>query len=346
MRTPHRTATRTAARTAAVGLVAALAAGAAPPSATAAEPALSGATAVPTCVWGAPGARVEVEHRDMPPYSRISVRRAGREVGFARVIGSGRAGADVLLPPGREPVVLEVTAGPGPASTSVPVRVGTCDLWAGVADHNATSNLPIGPVDERVAVTVRTGVAHRGPLGWLYSTPLGVHAVGGAIGDAYEGELRGTHGELGRPTTSEFGVPGDPAVRYNGFEHGNVYWSPATGAHEVHGAVFARYAELGHERSALGLPVTHERPTPVRPGAYNHFRGGSLYWSPATGAHEVLGAIRDEWARRGWEASALGFPVTGERDWGGYRRSDFEGGYLLWSPAGGVSAHRLDGSPL
>ena len=53
---------------------------------------------------------------------------------------------------------------------------------------------------------------------------------------------------------------------------------------------------LGWERSFLGYPLTDETATPDGVGRYNHFQGGSIYWTPATGAHEVHGAIRGQWA--------------------------------------------------
>ncbi|WP_369053881.1 LGFP repeat-containing protein [Kineococcus terrestris] len=147
--------------------------------------------------------------------------------------------------------------------------------------------------------------------------------------------LGGATGVLGRNTTCERTTPRGEA-RYTHFERGSVYWSPATGAWEVRGLVHDRWAQLGWETSWLGLPVTGERPTPGRPGAYSHFRGGSVYWSPATGAQPVRGAIREAWARTGWEAGPLGFPTTDEHGVPGGRESRFQGGRITWTPAGGA----------
>src|SRR5674536_378828 len=53
--------------------------------------------------------------------------------------------------------------------------------------------------------------------------------------------------------------------------------------------------------------------TPDGVGRYNHFsKGGSIYWTAATGAHEVHGNIRAEWAATGWETGPTGYPVTDE----------------------------------
>jgi uncharacterized protein with LGFP repeats len=75
-------------------------------------------------------------------------------------------------------------------------------------------------------------------------------------------------------------------------------------------------------------------------GAANHFQGGSVHWSRGTGAHAVQGAIRDAWARTGWEMGPLGFPTSNEYAVPGGRRSDFEHAYVDWSPARGAVVHR------
>ncbi|MFD9335028.1 hypothetical protein ACFWBF_11580 [Streptomyces sp. NPDC060028] len=63
------------------------------------------------------------------------------------------------------------------------------------------------------------------------------------------------------------------------------------------------------------------------PGAYPH----SIYWSPDTGAHVVLGAIRGHWSEQGWENGTLGFPTSDEYVVTNGARSDFQGGYVRWN---------------
>jgi L,D-peptidoglycan transpeptidase YkuD (ErfK/YbiS/YcfS/YnhG family) len=118
----------------------------------------------------------------------------------------------------------------------------------------------------------------------------------------------------------------------------DTFSSPATGTHQVVGAILDRYRALGGPTGFLGYPLTDERATPRVSGRYNHFQGGSIYWSPATGAHQVGGAIRDRWAALGWENGPLGFPTTDERPTadGVGRTNTFQGGALLWSPATGT----------
>ena len=70
-------------------------------------------------------------------------------------------------------------------------------------------------------------------------------------------------------------------------------------------------------------------------GRFTRFERGSIYWTPATGAHEVHGHIRDKWRDLGWEAGSLGYPTSDEYAVSGGRRSDFEHGALVWRASSG-----------
>jgi len=146
-------------------------------------------------------------------------------------------------------------------------------------------------------------------------------------------------GFLGQPATGELVVP-NRSGRYMHFAGGSIYWSPASGAQEVHGDIREKWSSLGWETSFLGYPVTDETGTPDGVGRFNHFQGGSIYWTPETGAHEVHGDIRQKWADMGWERSFLGYPISDELDWGcdGGRVSYFQGGAIYWTPRRGAWA--------
>jgi hypothetical protein len=103
-----------------------------------------------------------------------------------------------------------------------------------------------------------------------------------------------------------------------------------------------KYQELGGAGGFLGQPRGPEKNTPDGRGPYTHFEGGSIYWTPETGAHEVHGAIRNKWADMGWERSFLGYPTTDEKQTpdGRGRYSRFEGGTIYWTPEGGARAER------
>lgn len=148
---------------------------------------------------------------------------------------------------------------------------------------------------------------------------------------------------MGAPLSDEADAP--YGGRFNNFQHGSIYWHPSTGAFAVSGPIGDKWNAAG--RAAYGYPITDETSTPDKRGRYNHFRAvqlpnkptSSIYWTPETGAHTIYGAIRDKWASMGWEKSGLGYPTTDEYQDGGYRRSNFEHGYIRWSAAAGAEVN-------
>jgi uncharacterized protein with LGFP repeats len=167
----------------------------------------------------------------------------------------------------------------------------------------------------------------------------------GAIGSLWN-NLGGTRSLLGAPLTAEYAVPGG---RAEDFAFGRIYWSPATGAQEVHGAILAKYLALGGPAGQLGLPSTSETTTPDGVGRFNHFTGNgvgaSIYWTQGTGAHEIQGAIRNKWAATGWETGPAGYPTTDELtppDHVGRFNHFTKGASVYWSPSTG--AHLVMGA--
>jgi len=120
----------------------------------------------------------------------------------------------------------------------------------------------------------------------IYWTPAtGAQEVQGLIRTLWAGS-GWERGPLGYPTTDETTTP-DQLGRYNHFtgSAGSIYWTPGTGAHEVHGAIAARWAALGWERSPLGYPTSNEYA--VTGGRASAFAHGTITWSAATGAVTV-----------------------------------------------------------
>ncbi len=111
------------------------------------------------------------------------------------------------------------------------------------------------------------------------------HEVNGAIFGAY-GAQGSSAGILGYPITNEMTTP-DELGEYNHFERGSIYWTPTTGAHEVHGAIRDKWSSLGWERSPLGYPVSDETDEVDGTGRFNLFQHGSIHWTSATGAVTV-----------------------------------------------------------
>lgn len=108
-----------------------------------------------------------------------------------------------------------------------------------------------------------------------------------------------------------------------------------------------KYADLGGAGGFLGSPETAVTPCPDGEGFFRHFRGGSVYWHPATGAHEVHGEIRAKWASLGWERGLLGYPTTDQMPGRDPRAAGvfnhFQRGSIWWhpSPLGGLTASGL-----
>jgi uncharacterized protein with LGFP repeats len=134
--------------------------------------------------------------------------------------------------------------------------------------------------------------------GTIYWSPAtGAAEVHGAVGGRYR-QLGGPLSPLGFPVTDELGAA-DGVGRFNDFQRGSISFTVPTGAHEVRGAIWGTWVALGRERSVLGYPVTDELGTADGVGRFGDFQRGSVYFTPATGAHEVRGAIWGTWTALG-----------------------------------------------
>ena len=163
---------------------------------------------------------------------------------------------------------------------------------------------------------------------------------------------------IGLPTSDEQAVANN--ARCTHFDAGDIYWSAATDAREIHGAIRDRWLALGGPTSVLGLPTSDE--CSVMSGTTENIRfnrfanGGYIYWSPATGAWDIYGAIYAEWSSNGGPLGPLGLPISGETDTPPLpnlpllgdlpkgRFNDFEGGVIVWYPSGPYAkAHTVQG---
>ncbi|MEO7063032.1 MAG: glycoside hydrolase domain-containing protein [Dokdonella sp.] len=161
-----------------------------------------------------------------------------------------------------------------------------------------------------------------------------VCTVGGAILTEYN-HMGGAGGVLGPCTTNEL-PSADGVGRYNHFVNGSIYWSPATGAHEIHGAIHVEWQATGWETGPLGYPIADEAGAPDGVGRFNLFQHGAIYWTPSTHAHAVVSNIFALWKIMGSETSCLGYPTSDEYAWTSLRRNDFQHGYITWSQAQGA----------
>lgn len=148
----------------------------------------------------------------------------------------------------------------------------------------------------------------------LWSAPAAnAYTERGAIKTEYD-RLGGAR-VLGQPLFDERAAL--DGGRFQEFSGGSsIYWHPTRtkgAARQVGGAIRSKWSQLGYERGWLGYPITSETST-RKPGRFNHFENGSIYWSSATGAHAVKGQIYETWAGHDWEHGPYGFPVGDETD--------------------------------
>ena len=223
------------------------------------------------------------------------------------------------------------------SSSYTPTRV----VWPVIEDGWAASGWEDGPLGYPVGDegALPGGVWQEFEDGAVFwSAATGSHGVSGPIGELYV-SAGGPAGGLGYPTTDEYcGLRGGGC--YQLFQGGSIYWPPATGAHRVFGAIRDTWARHGLENGGLGYPITGENCGLRGGGCYQLFQGGSIYWSPATGAHVVFGAIRDAWAGQGSENGRLGYPISGETFSGGAYRQTFQGGTITFASGGARITYR------
>ncbi|NLV80213.1 MAG: esterase [Rhodococcus sp.] len=130
---------------------------------------------------------------------------------------------------------------------------------------------PLGyPVADEVGTPDQRGRVQAFEIGAMYWTEqTGAAAVQGMILDKYA-QMGYETGVLGYPKSSEHIITGDG--RFSEFEHGNIYWSPLTGAWPVRGTILEKWAAEGAENGRLGYPISEE--FPVDGGVQQNFQTG------------------------------------------------------------------------
>jgi uncharacterized protein with LGFP repeats len=96
--------------------------------------------------------------------------------------------------------------------------------------------------------------------------------------------LGGETGPVGAPHQLEQATADGGLVTgfAGGWPDAEILWSSATGAHEVHGPIAQRWAELGRERSYLGYPTTDGFAISI--GQRQNFQHGFIELNVSTGA--------------------------------------------------------------
>ncbi|WP_157823234.1 LGFP repeat-containing protein [Psychromonas sp. MB-3u-54] len=118
----------------------------------------------------------------------------------------------------------------------------------------------------------------------IYWTPQsGAHEVADFILEKWQ-ELGSEKSFLGYPVTDPLRAA-DKVGLYNHFQNGSIYWTPKTGAHEVHGAIRSKWQALGWDQSSLGYPVSDEATLFDGKGKYNRFEGGEIRCDSHSGVY-------------------------------------------------------------
>jgi uncharacterized protein with LGFP repeats len=82
---------------------------------------------------------------------------------------------------------------------------------------------------------------------------------------------------LGHPAGAERDIVGGQVRTY---ARGRIYWSGATGAHEIHGVILAAYRARPRQRACLGFPATDV--TRIPGGVRSRFAHGTItHWRAA-----------------------------------------------------------------
>jgi stage II sporulation protein D len=149
---------------------------------------------------------------------------------------------------------------------------------------------------------------------------LGIGAIEG-----FAGVVRGVSGRI--ISVAVRGANGVRSISGNALQsalglHDDRVWINSNRL--VTGAIRDKYDKLG---CSPGLPTSAE--TGVAGGRRQKFEDGVIYFSSATGAHELHGAVLVEYRQRGGPGGSLGFPTSDvQRLRNGNRRAHFEHGVI------------------
>jgi hypothetical protein len=155
-----------------------------------------------------------------------------------------------------------------------PVKQAYLDRGGSAGPLGAETGLPVcGLAQAGCFQTFQNGTVY-------WSPGTGAHVVRGGIAARWAagGWERGPQGY---PVTDETCGLAQGGC-FQTFQNGATYWSPGTGAHVVQGAILARWAAGGWERSPQGYPVTDEVCGLPHGGCSQGFQRGTITAS-ATG---------------------------------------------------------------
>lgn len=216
-------------------------------------------------------------------------------------------------------------------STTFEVANAIGQRYVALGGEKSILGLPLGPEQAGAVAGVTFQPFQRGTI---YRSAAGAWDVYGGILFTYKA-LGAEKTSLGAPTSGEMDGP-RPGSRMNTFANGAIVWSGPTGAQPIYGAMWQKYRTAKLD-SVLGLPRDIPRGAGVTGAAMQEYQSGTLYWSAATGAHEVYGGIRDTYRSLGGARSKLGLPTSGEYSIANGRAHNFQRGQITWDARTGQS---------
>lgn len=199
-------------------------------------------------------------------------------------------------------------------------------------------NFGLPVTDESVAMDGKGRYNHFSRGKSIYWHPaIGAFAIYGEIRNKWA-SLGWENSFLGYPLTDEFPAAGGLG-RCNHFQNGSIYWTPGTGAHEVHGSIRDKWDALGGTFSFLGYPVSDEINT-VAPagGRVSNFQRGFIVWNSNGSVTVTADAIT-------WRSGKLGpdttegfaeFSVSSDGNWN-YKGHMHESGWFSHDAKFGVA---------
>ena len=176
----------------------------------------------------------------------------------------------------------------------------------------------------------RKNIFSKGGIYW--SSATGAVAVTGQIYLDYE--LMGEAASIGLPVSPATNIAGG---KEQIFQRARMYYKTGSPkAHEVHGAILAKFLASGGIQS-WGFPTSNEsdvKNNNVVMGRFSDFENCTIYWSSPTGAFEVHGDIRQKYRDLKGPLGALGLPTSDEQNIpdapAPARYNTFQNGSILW----------------
>ena len=186
---------------------------------------------------------------------------------------------------------------------------------------------------------VRSGLMARTTIGLLTAAALLFAPIASATPEsdadaAITAAWQAAGGDTGPLGPKDGGVyPAGDGFGQN-FPGGKIFFTPATGAHIMTGAILDKYMSLGGPADGdLGFPTIDEGAGKAPESRNTTFSAADrpvIFFTPATGARVVRGPINAAWDKLGGSSGTLGVPADDEMYRGDVVTQKFTGGEVSY----------------